>query len=301
MPAPENHEACPHIRSFLGSLLVITLALESLVALASRWQDSLLFLTLAHAVTWSPAMAAFVASRRCRRPLFAIGFGWPKWQTLAIGYTLPLAYSLIIYGIVWTTGLGHFYNSAHLDHMVAALGFHNLSTSHAFLALALIYPTVIFLEGCASSLGEEIGWRGFLLPELIKIMSFPKAAFLSGLVWAVWHYPLIIFGGYHGHSHLLYSLGCFTAVIIALSFPLSWLRLRSGSVWPCTFFHASHNLFMLKLFNPLTVDTGPTRWLVSEFGILTVLVTVAMAWMSSRPALGGRKENGDAVETCMND
>ena len=38
--------------------------------------------------------------------------------------------------------------------------------------------------------GEEIGWRGFLVPELAKVLPFTGVALVSGLIWASWHYPI---------------------------------------------------------------------------------------------------------------
>jgi len=54
-------------------------------------------------------------------------------------------------------------------------------------------PGVVGLvQSLATALGEEIGWRGFLVPELFKTMGFTSAALFSGVVWACWHYPLVI-------------------------------------------------------------------------------------------------------------
>ncbi len=146
-----------------------------------------------------------------------------------------------------------------------------------WLSIALIW-----LRVCLLALGEEIGWRGFLAPELLKILPFRWAAVLSGLCWAVWHYPLIIFAGYGGDTPLWWGIPCFTAVIVAISFPLTWLRVKSGSVWPCMVLHASHNLIILDLLEPLISDTGKTRYVVSEFGAAMVLTTLATAWFFRR-------------------
>jgi membrane protease YdiL (CAAX protease family) len=91
--------------------------------------------------------------------------------------------------------------------------------------------TLGLLEACPPALGEEIGWRGFLVPELAKTTTFFNTALISGAAWALWHYPLIIFGGYNGGTSIPYSLFCFTLAVIAISFPMAWLRLKSGSLW----------------------------------------------------------------------
>jgi membrane protease YdiL (CAAX protease family) len=61
-----------------------------------------------------------------------------------------------------------------------------------------------------------------------------------------------------------------------MAFILGWLRLRSGSVWPCALLHASHNLFIQAIFDPLTADTGAARYLTTEFGLgLAILISLA--------------------------
>ena len=278
--APANDEARKRIRSFVFWLVVVSLMADSLVALTatSGWPGPACFMVFQLTVSWSPAIAAWIASRRCGRPLASLGWQCPTLRMLAVAYAIPLGYALATYGVVWLTGMGRFPDQVHLAQMTSALGVSHLPAYWPVVALVLHHATLLWLRGCLTSLGEEIGWRGFLLPELMKLMPFRRAAILSGGIWAVWHFPLILFGGYHGDTEMLYSLACFTLVIIAISFPLSWLRLKSGEVWTCTAFHASHNLFILKLFNPLTQDTGHTRWFVSEFGIVTVIMTLTAAW-----------------------
>jgi membrane protease YdiL (CAAX protease family) len=64
-------------------------------------------------------------------------------------------------------------------------------------------------------------------------------------------------------------------MVIADSFILAWLALRSGSLWPAAILHASHNLFIQSICTPLTRDTGPTKYIIDEFGIgLVITITV---------------------------
>jgi membrane protease YdiL (CAAX protease family) len=144
--------------------------------------------------------------------------------------------------------------------------------------------TVTFLvlgtiQSLVSATGEELGWRGFLVPKLAKTMSFGRLAVLSGAIWAVWHFPLIIFADYNSGTATWYSLLCFAVMVVALAVILAWLRLRSGSVWPAAILHASHNLFVQGFFDRVTVDTGPTPWLTSEFGAGLAIAIGITAWL----------------------
>jgi membrane protease YdiL (CAAX protease family) len=133
------------------------------------------------------------------------------------------------------------------------------------------------VRSLSSALGEEIGWRGFLVPELSKNMSFTATAFLSGVIWSLWHYPILIFADYNAGTPTWYGLSCFTVMVIAISFVFAWMRLKSGSLWTGALLHASHNLYVQAIFTPLTRDTGQTAWYIDEFGAVLPIVAVAFA------------------------
>jgi membrane protease YdiL (CAAX protease family) len=139
-----------------------------------------------------------------------------------------------------------------------------------FLAVA----TVGVIQNCATTLGEEIGWRGFLVPELAKRYSFTATAVLSGVIWAVWHVPIIVFAGYNAGTGW-YGLAVVSANMICLCFVLTWLRLKSGSLWTAVILHASSNHFIQHFFDPLTAYTGEAKYILGEFGIgFTVVVAL---------------------------
>lgn len=127
--------------------------------------------------------------------------------------------------------------------------------------------------GTLSALLEEVAWRGFLVPKMIELTSFTKTALFTGLIWAIWHYPFIIFSDVRlGNTPLPFSLVCFTLFAVGLSFATAWLRLKSGSVWTAALLHGSHNVFMLHVFNTLTTDLGSTWLLLGEYGVVFAVI-----------------------------
>ncbi len=172
----------------------------------------------------------------------------------------PGTSAIVAYGTVWAAGLG----AVDLSRFTTPI------TTFVFLGT---------IQSVVSATGEELGWRGFLVPALAQRFSLAKTAVISGAIWSVWHYPLIILANYNAGTSTWWAVVCFTVMVIGLSFPLAWIRLRSGSVWPAALFHASHNLFIQGFLDPVTVDTGSTLWLTTEFGAALAITVTITAWL----------------------
>jgi uncharacterized protein len=142
--------------------------------------------------------------------------------------------------------------------------------------LPLAYATAAY--GAVWATGEELGWRGFLVPALARTTSFGRTALLSGAIWAAWHVPLIVLADNRG-TPAWYAVPCFAVGVVSLSVAFAWLRLRSGRFWPAAILHSTHNLFVQGFFDPVTVDTGPTRWLTGEFGAALAAALVVTGWL----------------------
>jgi Predicted protease of the Abi (CAAX) family len=221
---------------------------------------------------WCPGISALATRLIFQRNVRGEGWAWAPSRYELAGYLLPIAYAACAYAAVWMFDFGR-----------VDLG--------RFTANPLTFLTLGLAMNLAFALGEELGWRGFLVPKLAERFSFTTTAFASGIIWASWHMPLIIFADYNGGTPTLYSIACFAVMVVGISFPFAWLRLRSGSVWPVAILHASHNLFIQGFFDRVTVDTGITKYLLSEFGAVLALAAAITGWLFWRidrkhPALG---------------
>jgi len=228
---------------------------------------------------WCPAAAAFAASLLTGRPLSAIGWRW-SWRYAGLAYAIPVVYGIAAYGAAWGLGFGRVPDP--LFAAALSVRFHGASPAASFAEFLLLQATLGVLFSCLTGLGEEIGWRGFLVPELARRTSLSRVALISGAIWAAWHYPVLLFAGYNGGTRRWYSLLCFTVLVLGISFLFAWIRLASGSVWPAAILHGSHNLWIQEVFDPLTGDTGRTRWIVGEFGVALALAGVAVGWLAWR-------------------
>ena len=151
---------------------------------------------------------------------------------------------------------------------------------------AILIMTFGVLQSAVSATGEEIGWRGFLVPALAQRLNFTGVALVSGVIWALWHYPLILFGTYNSAAPKWVALLCFTIMILATGAMAAWLRLKSGSVWPAALRHACHNAVIQWLFDSMTVETGRAAWFAGEFGVALAVISILFAIPIWRNAAG---------------
>ena len=138
----------------------------------------------------------------------------------------------------------------------------------AFLSI----PTILWAGFYAGPLGEELGWRGFLLPELQKKYTNLKSAIIIGFIWFIWHIPLwwAPFGTLvSGESISFLPVITYFLMLMCLSIIITWLVINSkGSVLVAILFHLSINAGIALLFFPeLSVDFKKVH-LLSSIGML---------------------------------
>ena len=96
------------------------------------------------------------------------------------------------------------------------------------------------------TLGEELGWRGYLLQKLSKEYSVQKSIIISGIIWGIWHAPVIAMGHNYGTGYIGAPwLGIFAMIVfcIVLGSYLSYLAIKTQSVIPCAIAHSAINAF----------------------------------------------------------
>jgi membrane protease YdiL (CAAX protease family) len=279
----------------VGTFLVVTFAAAWLVA-APLWWSGLGLATpgaplvlMAMMATPSLGVLAVTALRRRGRPLVrptglrtAGGIRrWWRWALLAWLAPLPLA----ALALALAAAVGAYQpDLQHLSGFVEVLDSRAggpLPVSPGTLVVAqLVQVLVVGWVNVLPALGEEWGWRGWLLPELLPLGRWP-AIVVIGVVWGLWHAPALLLGyNYPLHSppaRLLLMVG-FCIVLSAL---FGWLRLRSDSVWPPAVAHGFLNavaglplLFATAgqpIDNATTGLMGWTGWVVLAAAFLLVV------------------------------
>lgn len=228
-------------------------------------------------VMWCPAFAALATCGLFGIDLATLGWNWRPARYVAWAYLIPILYALPVYLAAWAAIRGSFAFSTFAAPWGRAFGVPSWPRAAALLLAVPCYATVGVISSTARALGEEIGWRGFLLPRLVQQAGFTSGCLLSGCIWAVWHYPGLLFADYNAGTRPAFALGCFTFMVIGDSYILGWLRLKSGSLWTGAILHASHNLFIQAIFDRMTAPVGRVLYVTTEFGAGLVLTVGAFA------------------------
>lgn len=226
---------------------------------------------------WSVGISAVITMVLLRRPIAELGFGWGKPKYLFAGLFIPIAYGVISIAISIVLGLVKYDTTMASKIISNQYGLNFITASLAPLALFFAHGVSSMGGAVASGLGEEIGWRGFLAPELRKIMPFFAVSLISGMIWGAWHFP-ILFGGNYGPAGAPSWLEAskLMAATTFIAFPMTYLRLRSGSVWPAAILHGSHNLFLNNVIARLA-DGENGKTYVGETGLVTLAVGAVFA------------------------
>lgn len=150
-------------------------------------------------VMWSPGIAAILTCLVLRRPISSLPWRWGRWRWNWYAWLLPIAYGFVIYLPVWVFGLGGsgFGNVDTLSNWTNQVTGGDEPNIGAIVTAAFILATIGMVSATSRALGEEIGWRGFMIWEMRKVMPFWAIGLVSGLIWAIWHWPAILFTDYN--------------------------------------------------------------------------------------------------------
>ena len=138
------------------------------------------------------------------------------------------------------------------------------------------------------AVGEEAGWRGYMMPQLKERFGLLNGRLLGGVIWGVWHWPIMLLTGYeYGTNYLgapVLGLVVWCVVCFALNTLLDWLYEKTGCIWVSAIAHGAFNA-VAALFTVLTYPAdayynvlGPTP--IGLIGMLPMLA--AAVWLNLR-------------------
>lgn len=148
--------------------------------------------------------------------------------------------------------------------------------SGALIAVLVMAPTVGMIAPFISGLGEEIGWRGYLHTQL-ENLSANRRYLVTGIIWSIWHWPLIIFGDYATSDIPAFNVLFFTVAMTSLSFLMGYLRDKTQSVFPAALIHGSHNMWILGISPVFFIPSRFTPYYSGESGLFCALIYLLLA------------------------
>ena len=230
---------------------------------------------------WVPAMATLITTRfitheSVRSTGLSFGSSWKPYVVSAL--LIPLSF-MLIYFLTWMLGLGQpdwqltsFYS------MIAATGVDMSTAPSPGLLLTAIFLSSLTINPFVNSvlgLGEEWGWRGYLLPRLMPLGKW-QAYLLLGVIWGLWHAPLVLVGFNYPGSPIL---GIFLMILFttALGIYINELTLRYKSAILAGWIHGvfnsqSYGIWRMLLF----ANTNPL--LGGVCGVLGILVLFLLGY-----------------------
>ena len=164
----------------------------------------------------------------------------------------------------------------------------------------LVAMTVNVITSMVLAFGEEIGWRGFLFPAVRSRTNAVKAYILCGVIWGLWHAPIIAMGHNFGFGYTGYPwLGILAMIPLCIGMGtfLSYVTGKTGSIWPAALAHGTINAVsgLPSLF--LTIDSVNLMNSKGSLGngFITVIPLMILATVlivaSARKKINGLGEN----------
>ncbi|HJZ46184.1 MAG TPA: type II CAAX endopeptidase family protein [Roseiflexaceae bacterium] len=256
--AADRNQARRGLLYYFAVLLPLSALLEGLII----HTDNLVWVLV---LMWVPTLASVVARLTLREGFADVSFrlgGRRGWHSLGFALSFPIAVGLVAYGAAWASGLAQFVGTTQV------LG-RTVPPLLGFAISLVLAATIEVLPNALLAAGEEIGWRGYMLTRLIDA-GVPQPVLASGLIWGLWHVPLILAGIYAAGPLPLLSAALFMGALISVGYVFARLRLASGSVWPAIALHGAWNSVIQGPFDGATAGAGRLLW-TGESGILVVL------------------------------
>ncbi len=239
------------------------------------------------AAMWMPGLGAIIATRLGeKKELKTLGLRKLGKKKIYLWAWLGPILAVLLTGVIsWLFGWGKFDTSFQLirqsmeglpDMPETALPLLLSAQIAASLTLAPLFNTIF-------ALGEELGWRGYLLPKLLPLGQIP-AMLISGAIWGFWHAPAIL-QGHNYPEHPVLGVGMMIVFTVLLGIFFSWLYLKTKSPWAPALAHGTVNAVAglpLLFLTDVNLTLGGSLTSVSGWLALAALVGI-LYWKREIP------------------
>ncbi len=275
---------------YFAVLIVVSAALEGWIVthggLPGRWGWLVLPLM------YTPALASVVARTVGREGWGDVSFRWggsAGTRASLAAWLLPVVVGAVAYGAAWLAGLADF----GLPEGVTT----TRAPAIAFLISLASALTVGTVMSCLYAFGEEVGWRGYMVPRLVEA-EVRSPDVVSGLIWCFWHIPLILWGGYATSAYPAFSAAMFVISIMPVALLYFRWRMTTGSIWPVVIAHGAWNVVIQSVFDRFTHGANAAIW-TGESGVLTATTLWVVFFLIRRGAWAGTTAGDAAADPIM--
>lgn len=230
---------------------------------------------------WVPAVAAFLTLKIRGGAISSMPWRGGELRFNLGAYVIPILYISIAYILAWLLGSYDIINTATIEEWSRELGLDSGAVAVVMIVMVLLLATIGFITAGVTVLGEEIGWRGFLIWELRKLFPFGAVAIISGLIWSFWHWPIVL---YYGGGSFPFQMATFTVTLVSMSIIMTYFTFKSSSIWPAVIFHSAHNTFIQQILTPISITTDQRNFWIDEFGMMIPMVAALFALFFWRTA-----------------
>ena len=269
---------------------VLAIALAWLVTLPLWLGDGLTdpaFVWTTPLMMYTPTIAALIVTFFIVRPKHKARYLGltpfkPVWRSIILILAWPVLFIVVSVLAALLTSLFGFaelgYSTAALEPIAEQAGM----SADLLVILQFVTIPLVVVQATLFAFGEELGWRGFLVPALAPL-GFWKMSVISGVIWGVWHAPLILLGYNFGRTDALGVLMmiAFTFLVGVL---LNWSRMWCRNVYVAAVGHGALNAvipmgIIFLVFDEQTPDgflqtaIGLPGWIVLAVLIALMAVT----------------------------
>lgn len=283
---------------FIGITFVLTYLFEILLVLPMTQSQSVYTPIALPVVMFFPSLAVII-TRLITKEGFKNSFIKPNFKGnirfYLIAWFLPMVLTVVgavIYFFIFPTtfdySMADIINSTKQSYNDLGIG--NLFTDemiHMQLMIQIVMSIFSPILNILVCFGEEWGWRAYLLPKMQNKLPLIPMLLVNGLIWGIWHAPLIIMGHNYGLNYFGYPVfGIFAMCLfcIFIGTVLSYLTVRSKSVWPAVLAHGSINGFanVSLLFHAGSVNPfiGPLpTGIIGGIAFIFTAVVIVLLWI----------------------
>lgn len=229
-----------------------------------------------------PAIATlFTQLLVVKKPLRELGFKLGNWQMYGKCYLLICALFLLNYAITWAFFLPPDFTLQTFMKEYVITGGLPLPDWKMIAVLSLTTFVAAPILNIIPSLGEEIGWRGFLLPNLEPLGKIP-AMIITGLIWALWHTPMILLLGFYYGAQAWPGFLLHFILVLGLGIWMGYIWFETRNTMLAAFIHATFNanaygIYAIFFITPSKLIVGTGGLINATLFLLLGVLTISIA------------------------